>query len=272
MYWTNFIRLGYEVGLDEGVDRGEDEEEDDDDRNDGADDLEPLEPGLSAPADGLEHAPETVGDVQAHCNEPDDVEEDDPPFAEGDVQQEVGIVLIIAHAEHLGQLHLGPEMGQVEADETDDDDTEYEHVLGRPGIGRSLARHFIALPAAAGLEVLPGEPAAVDDVDQETEGEDGDHNGNESGAHEVAAELEQAVTRREKLLVSGTGAVFSGEGVDDREEVDGSVQEQEDEEEGAGDALDELLADGGGQEISHWGSGVSFVNRYAKIPSFLQVS
>ena len=245
MYWTNFLRLGDKVGLDESVDRSGDEKEADDAGDDHADHLKALEPGLSAPADGLEHAPETVGQVQADRHEPDDVEDEDPPLAEGDVQQEIGIVLEIADAEHLGQLHLGPEMGQVEADETDDDDTEDEHVLGRPGIGRSLARHFIALPAAAGLEVLPGEPAAVDDVDEEAESEDRDHDGNESGAHEVAAELEQAVTRGEEFLVSHRSAVLARERVDDGEEVDGSVKQKENDKESTSDALDEFLSDGG---------------------------
>jgi len=243
MYWTNFIRLGDKVGLDEGVDSSGDEEEDDDASDDGADDLEPLEPGLSAPANGLEHAPETMGDVQADCHEPDDVEEDDPPFAEGDVQQEVGIVLIIAHAEHLGQLHLGPEVGEMEADESDDDDAEDEHVLGGPGVGSGLAGHFVALPATACFQILPGQPASVDDVDEEAEGEDGDHDGDEAGAHEVAAELEQAVTCGEELLVGGAGAVFPGEGVDDREEVDGPVKQKENDKESTRDALDEFLSD-----------------------------
>jgi len=243
MYWTNFIRLGYEVGLDEGVDRGEDEEEDDDDRHNGADDLEPLEPGLSAPADGLEHAPETVGDVQAHCNEPDDVEEDDPPPAESDVQKEVGIVLIVADTEHLGQLHLGPEMGEVEADESDDDDAEDEHVLGRPGVGSGLAGHFVALPATTCFQVLPGEPASVDDVDDEAQRKDGDHYGDEAGAHEVATELEEAVACGEELVVIGGNAVLAREGVDDREEVDGPVKQKENDKESTSDALDEFLSD-----------------------------
>ena len=155
MLWTNLIVLGDTVGLDEGVDCGGDEQEDDDDGDDGSDDLEPLEPGLSAPADSLEHAPESMSDVQTHGNEPDDVEDHDPPLAEGDVQQEVGIVLIIADSEHLGKLHLGPEMGEMESDEAEDDDAEDQHVLGRPGVGSGLAGHLVALPTTACFQVLP---------------------------------------------------------------------------------------------------------------------
>ena len=155
MLWTNFLRLGDEVGLDEGVDRGCDEKDDDEAGDDDADDLEPLEPRLSAPAHCLEHAPEAVSEVQAYRGEPDEVEDEDPPFAESDVEQKVGIVLEIAYAEHLGELHLGPEMGQVEADEAEDDDAEDEHVLGRPGIGISLAGNLVTLPTATCLDVLP---------------------------------------------------------------------------------------------------------------------
>ena len=245
MYWTNFIRLGDEVGLYEGVDRGGDEEEADEAGDDDADDLEPLEPGLSAPADGLEHAPETMGKMQADGHEPDYIEDEDPPFAEGDVQQEIRIVLEITYAEHLRKLHLGPEMGEMEEYESDDDDAEDKHILGRPGVGCGLARNFIALPAATGLEVLPGKPAAVQDMDDQAKGEDRDHDVDESGAHEVAAHLEKAVTRGEKLLVGSTGAVFSGEGVDDREEVDSPVEQKENDKESTRDALDEFLSDGG---------------------------
>ena len=243
MYWTNFLGLGDEVGLDESVDCGGDEEQADDASDDDADDLEPLEPGLAAPSEGLEHAPETVDEVQADSHEPYYIEEDDPPLAERDVQEKVGIVLIIADAEHFRKLHLGPEVGEVEADESDDDDAEDEHVLGRPGVGRGLARHFIALPATAGLEVLPGEPAAVDDMDEESQCEDRNHDGDEAGAHEVAAELEETVAGREQLLVSERRAVLPGEGVDDREEVDGPVKQEENDKECSSDALDEFLSD-----------------------------
>ena len=245
MFWTNLISLGDEVGLDEGIDRSGDEEEDDDAGDDNADDLEPLEPGLSAPAYGLEHAPEAMDEVQADSCEPNDIEDEDPPFAECNVQQEIRIVLIVANSEHLGQLHLGPEMGKMEADESEDDDTEDQHVLGGPGVGVGLAGHLIALPASTGLHVLPGQPATIDDMDEEAKGEDRDHDGYESGAHEVAAKLEKAVSCGEELLVSSHRTVLAGEGVDDREEVDGTVQQKEDDKESTTDALDEFLSDGG---------------------------
>ncbi len=245
MYWTNLIGSGDEVGLDEGVDGSGNEEEDDEGRYDDSDDLEPLEPGAAAPADGLEHAPEAMDEVEPYCAEPDDIEDEDPPSAEGDIEQQVGIVLVVAYAEHLGELHLGPEVGEVEADETEDDNAEDEHVLGGPGVSCGLAGHFVTLHSSAGLDVLVRKPAAIDDVDEETECKDGHHDGDESRAHEVASELEQAVTCREELVIIGRNAILSGEGVDDREEIDGTVQQKEDNKESTTDALDEFLSDGG---------------------------
>ena len=245
MFWTNLISLGDKVGLDEGIDRSGDEEEDDDAGNDNADDFEPLEPGLSAPADGLEHAPEAMNEVQTDSCEPNDIEDEDPPLAECNVQQEIRIVLIVTHSEHLGQLHLGPEMGEVEADETEDDDTEDQHVLGGPGVGVGLAGYFVALPAATGLDILPRQPATIDNMDEEAEGKDRDHDVDESRAHKIAAKLEKTISCREELVIIGYDTILAGEGVDDREEVDGTVQQKEDDKESTTDALDEFLSDGG---------------------------
>ena len=245
MFWTNLISLGDEVGLDEGVDRSGDEQEDNKGRDDHTDDLEPLEPGLPTPADGLEHAPEAVHEVEPDGGEPNEIEDEDPPFAERCVKQQIRIVLEIANAEHLGELHLGPEMGQVEADETEDDDAENQHILGGPGVRFGLAGHFVALPAATRFHILPGKPASVEDVDDETEGEDGHHNVDECRTHKVASEFEEAVSGGEEFVIIGDDAILSGEGVDDREEVDGTVQQKEDDKESTTDALDEFLSDGG---------------------------
>ena len=245
MYWTNLIGSGDEVGLDECVDGCGDEEEDDEGGDDHSDNLEALEPGLPAPADGLEHAPETVHEVKPHGGEPDEIEDKDPPLAERCVQEKVRVVLEVADPEHLGKLHLGPEMGEMEADEAEDHDTEDEHVLGGPGVSGGLAGHFVTLPAAAGLDVLPGKPASVDDVDEEAQRKDGNHDVDESRAHEIASELEQSVTCREQLVVICHDTVLAGKGIDDREKVDGTVQQKEDDKESTTDALDEFLSDGG---------------------------
>jgi hypothetical protein len=48
------------------------------------------------------------------------------------------------------------------------------------------------------------------------------------------------------MTVSRNLTERSVHGIEDGEEINGTVQEQEDYEESAGDALNELLADGGG--------------------------
>ena len=70
----------------EGIDGNGDECEADDGSHDDADDLDSLEPGRTVPADGLEHAPEAVCEVEPQCHEPDDVEGYYPPFSEGDIE------------------------------------------------------------------------------------------------------------------------------------------------------------------------------------------
>ena len=245
MLWTNLIVLGDAVDLNESRDGSDHEHQADNGSDDGTDDLEPLEPGLSAPADGLEHAPKAMQQVQPQGDEPDDVQKQDPPFTESDLQEQVGIVLEIADAEHLGKLHLGPEMCEMESDETQDDQAEDNHILGGPGVGRSLAGHLITVPPSTGLQILHRKPDAIQDVDKESKRKDGHHDGNESRAHEVTTELEKAVPCGEKLFVSGNHAVLAVEGIDDREEIDGRVQQKENDKESTTDALDEFLSDGG---------------------------
>ena len=132
-----------------------------------------------------------------------------------------------------------------------DDDAEDEHVLRGPAVVLRLGGHLVALDAAPLGVILDGEPDAEADVEDEAEGQDRDHDVDERGAHEVAADLEPAIAGGEADRISGHLAEVPVQGVDHGEEVNGAVQEQEDHEESAGDALDELLADGGGQEFSH---------------------
>lgn len=82
-------------------------------------------------------------------------------------------------------------------------------------------------------------------MDQQSECEHGNHDADDRGGHEVAAQLEQAVTGCEKFLVSSGDTVLAGETVNHREEVDGRMHEQEKNEESTTDGLDKLPADGG---------------------------
>ena len=126
------MRLRNEIGLYEGVDSHADEGEADYRNDDYAYDLDALEPGAAVPADGLEHAPESVGEVEPQGGEPEDVYHENPPVSEGLHKQRVGVVDIGADSGELGELHLRPEMEQVEAEHSENHYSEHEHVARRP--------------------------------------------------------------------------------------------------------------------------------------------
>ena len=124
------LELHQEVSLDKRVDSNCYEDEADKADQDDSDDFDPLHPYASAPADSLEHAPESVSEMEPECHEPNDVQSGDPPVAEVVGQKDVRIVLIKlgSDLEELGHLHVSPELGKVEEDESEDHDTEYKHV------------------------------------------------------------------------------------------------------------------------------------------------
>ena len=233
-------RRGEEIAFDKGVDGNRNEQEDDDGADEYADDFQPLEPYRIVPSDGLEHRPETVVEMQPEGYEPDYVEHYHPPVAECGDKERVRVFGLTSG--ELFQLHLRPEMGQVEREQSEDENAEDEHILGGPGIILRLAGDLVTLDAAPLGVVLDGEPYAVDDVDQESQRQDGDHYVDERCGHEVASELEETVSLGEQFVVSGHLAERAGEGIDDGEEIDGAVKEQEEDEESAGYALDELLS------------------------------
>ncbi len=75
-------------------------------------------------------------------------------------------VVHILAMDDLGELHLGPELDQVNGQESEHHDAQDEHVLRRPLYLRLAAVDLIAV-GAAGLAVLDGEPERVADVDDE---------------------------------------------------------------------------------------------------------
>jgi hypothetical protein len=83
-------------------------------------------------------------------------------------------------------------------------------------------------------------------MDNETQGQNGDHDGDDGRGHEVAAQLEPAVSVAVREGISRYFTEVPFKGIDDGEEVNGTVQEQENDEECARYALDEFLADRGG--------------------------
>ena len=205
------VLSGDEIRVDERV-HGNDCEHEADDGNDyDADYLDPLEPGLAVPADGLEHTPESVGEVEPYGREPYEVEREAPPVAEVAVEEDIRVILVVADSEQLGKLHMGPELGEVEGDEAYDDKSEYEHVAGGPGVGRSLAGDLVALDAAAGDDVLEGKPASVEDMDREAERKDGNHDADYGSAHKVTPEFEESVAFGKELFIKSYNAIFTGE-------------------------------------------------------------
>ena len=236
----------------EGVDRCRHEEEDNQGGHDGADNLESLEPYLVVPADGLEHAPEAMAEVEPDCGKPDQVDYKHPPLAEGRAEEIIRIILEIPDAEHFRKLHLGPEMGQVEEQDSKDDDSEDEHVLGCPRIGGGYALCLVTLETTTSLDVLHGNDDSVKDMDEEAEGKYGNHDVDEGRGHEVAPKLEQAVSGGEQFFVSCNCTEFSGERVDDGEEIDCAVKQEEKYEESPADSLNKLPADRIMESVRHY--------------------
>ena len=115
------------VSMAECVDCSCAETENDDCNNSIADVSKSLLPDLVAETDCLECAPETVAEVKTESYEPYDVDNYHPPVLECLVKKEVRILSVLTH-EFL-ELHVSPEMVEVESHETENYDTEKKHVL-----------------------------------------------------------------------------------------------------------------------------------------------
>ena len=66
-------------------------------------------------------------EVEAESYEPYDVDENHPPVLECLVEEKIRISSVLAH--ELLELHVSPEMVEVESHKSEDDDSENEHVL-----------------------------------------------------------------------------------------------------------------------------------------------
>ena len=115
------------ICLKECVDSNNREAENDDRNECVADVHESLLPDLVAQTHCLECAPETVTKVKAESYEPNDVENYNPKALECLVKKEVRVFSVLAH--ELLELHLSPEVVEVESDEAENYDSEKEHVL-----------------------------------------------------------------------------------------------------------------------------------------------
>ena len=115
------------VCLSESVDCNSAEAENDNCYEYVTDDVKSLLPDLVAHTDSLECAPESVCEVVSECYEPYDVNEYHPPVLECLVEEEVRVSSVLAH--ELLELHFCPEVVEVECEESENYDTENEHVL-----------------------------------------------------------------------------------------------------------------------------------------------
>ena len=120
--------LSDEIGLDESIDSDACEEHADDADHDYTDILDALEPGSTVPAHSLEHAPESVYEMEPDGSEPEEVDDKHPPVAEYGGEKKVRIILESADVQKLRHLHLCPEVEEMEEDSTQDHDSEDKHV------------------------------------------------------------------------------------------------------------------------------------------------
>jgi len=138
--------------------RGNEEQHDEGGHNN-TNDFEALEPLLVIPTNGLEHAPETVLQVEEQGDEPYDITGQNPRIAEGGNEEIIRILCLCTH-EFL-QLHLGPEVGEVETEQTQDDDAQDGHVLGAPAVVLGFGGNLIALETTTLLYILVAEPDTI---------------------------------------------------------------------------------------------------------------
>ena len=151
-------------------------------------------------------------------------------------QKQVRVLLFPSYK--ILELHLRPEVGEVEKQDSQDNDSQDEHILGGPGIHGSPAAGPVPFVAAARPDIVPGQVAAVEDVDKETQGQNRHQDRDHRGGHEVAAELEQSVSGGKQLLIRGDHPKFLCESVDDRKQIDRYMKQQEDYKKCPADRLD----------------------------------
>ena len=152
---------------------------------------ESLLPDLVAQTHCLECAPETVAEVKTEGYEPYDVDNYHPPVLECCVEEEVRILCVLTH--ELLELHLSPEVVQVECDETENDNSENKHILCCPRTSLSLVCNCITLSTTS-LVVTVRKNECVSDVHDETERKYRDHDSYDRKCHEVASCLEETVS------------------------------------------------------------------------------
>ena len=198
VYCSTICRIGSagacQAGAEE-VDENHDGEPEEYDRGDDVGDaFQTGVPGVVGPSDALEHRPYAVGEVEPQGGEPHEVDHHVVPLREGVADQRGAVggtvpegVGVLSH--ELDELHLRPEVEEVEQQTGQDDESQDEHVFRSPCHARLLHGDGIAL-LSAGLVVAEREDDGVEEVDQDAGGE---HDGSGQGVPVGPEELTDGV-------------------------------------------------------------------------------
>ena len=119
---------------------------------------------------GLESALETVNEVDAEGDGADDIDEDEPPLLERNVDATIDILYsfgmagISDHGQLICKAHFDPEVTHMKAEEGENEDAEEGHVFGGPGgscYPATLIPHTLCFP------VFIPEEKALDGVEED---------------------------------------------------------------------------------------------------------
>lgn len=110
------------------------ETEEHDGRHDVGDTFQARIPDVVAPAHRLEHRPHAVRKVEPEGEEPNQVDHHVVPLREGVLNQRSAVLRreaerIFMVSQHLDQLHLRPEVEQMEQQTAEDDPPQRKHVF-----------------------------------------------------------------------------------------------------------------------------------------------
>lgn len=111
--------------------------------------------------------------MEVDRGEPDDIENADYRIAECVDDEQIGIRSFFS--EEALELHVHPEMREVQNEEQDDDDAEDEHVFRRPRGRLRLARNGVTHLGGTPGPVLKLDKNREENVDDKAQGEDGHH-------------------------------------------------------------------------------------------------
>ena len=170
-------------------------------------------------------------EVETESSEPKNVKNYHPTVLECLVEEEVWVLSMVTL--ELLELHVSPEVVEVECDETEYYDSENEHILRSPRLCLTLAAASITLVTATSFEVACCKDKCVNNVYEEASCKNWNHDCHDWKCHEIAACLEKTLSC----------TICALECVNNREKVDCHVKEKEHDKEKAAYTHDKLLYD-----------------------------